>query len=108
VESKDSRGSWNRAIYTYNASGDPADIKFLGEDYTIEGKKEKKKRSRSLSVFIRINLLSIKEMLWYAGFFPILFMRFIRIILYSVSICQKRSLAPYKLQILKQAEKQVM
>jgi hypothetical protein len=42
VESKDSRGSWNRAIYTYNASGDPADIKFLGEDYTIEGKKEKK------------------------------------------------------------------
>jgi hypothetical protein len=42
IESKDRKGSWNRAIYNYNSSGDPADIKFLGEDYTIEGKKEKK------------------------------------------------------------------
>jgi len=46
IESKDNkRGSWSRAIYTYNSSGDASDIKFLGEDYTIEGKKEKKEET---------------------------------------------------------------
>jgi hypothetical protein len=42
VESKDSRGSWSRAIYTYNSSGDPSEIKFLGEENNVEGKKIKK------------------------------------------------------------------
>jgi len=39
VESKDDRGSWNRAIYTYNSSGDPSEIKFLGEENNVDGKK---------------------------------------------------------------------
>ena len=39
VESKDSRGSWNRAIYAYNSSGDPSEMKFLGEENNVEGKK---------------------------------------------------------------------
>ena len=63
IESKDNkRSSWSRAIYTYNSSGDPADIKFLGEAYTIEGKKEKKKKQPSPLFFISINFLSIREM----------------------------------------------
>ena len=50
-ESKDSRGSWSRAIYTYNSSGDPSEVKFLGEDYNAEGKKEKKEDLTASLIF---------------------------------------------------------
>ena len=51
IESKDSRGSWSRAIYTYNASGDPSEVKFLGENYNAEGKKVKKEALTASLIF---------------------------------------------------------
>ena len=39
AESKDSRGSWSRAIYTYDNNGDPVDIKILSEENDNNQKK---------------------------------------------------------------------
>lgn len=52
AESKNSRGSWSRAMFTYNSKGDPAEVKILSEENNANQKKEKKDEVSAILTFL--------------------------------------------------------